>query len=94
MPFFKKFSITPYLLRRWYWVLTLILTLVIWGGLALALLPVEDRAGTYATRPYGFMTGMEDSALDVLFQMRDVRQPELRERGRGEPITIIEVDED
>lgn len=94
MPFFKNLSITPYLLRRWYWVLTIILTLVIWGGLALALLPVEDRAGTYATRPYGFMTGMEDSALDVLFQLRDVRHQELRERGRNEPITIIEVDED
>jgi class 3 adenylate cyclase/CHASE2 domain-containing sensor protein len=94
MPFFKNLSITPYLLRRWYWVLTIILTLAIWGALALALLPVEDRAGTYATRPYGFMTGMEDSALDVLFQLRDVRQQELRERGRNEPITIIEVDED
>jgi CHASE2 domain-containing sensor protein len=39
------------------------------------------------------MTGMEDSALDVLFQLRDVRYPVLRERGRNEPITIIEVDE-
>jgi adenylate cyclase len=94
MPFFKNLSITPYLLRRWYWVLTIILTLVIWGALALALLPVEDRAGAYATRPYGFMTGLEDSALDVLFQLRDVRQQALRERGRNEPITIIEVDED
>jgi adenylate cyclase len=94
MPFFKNFSITPYLLRRWYWALTVLLTLLIWGGLALALMPVEDRAGTYATRPYGFMTGMEDSALDVLFQLRDVRQQALRERGRNEPITIIEVDED
>jgi adenylate cyclase len=94
MPIFKNFSVTPYLLRRWYWVLTIILTLVIWGGLALALKPVEDRAGTYATRPYGFMTGMEDSALDILFQLRDVRQPELRERGKKEAIVIIEVDED
>ncbi|HYP02159.1 MAG TPA: adenylate/guanylate cyclase domain-containing protein, partial [Pyrinomonadaceae bacterium] len=94
MPIFKNFSITPYILRRWYWVLTIILTLVIWGALALALKPVEDRAGTYATRPYGFMTGMEDSALDILFQLRDVRQPELRERGKRESIVIIEVDED
>ncbi|MCA1556653.1 MAG: hypothetical protein LC747_08200, partial [Acidobacteria bacterium] len=64
MSIFKKFSVTPYLLRRWYWLLTILLTLLIWGSLALAIKPVEDRAGTYATRPYGFMTGMEDSALD------------------------------
>jgi adenylate cyclase len=94
MSIFRKFSFAPYLLRRWYWVFTIILTLVIWGLLALALKPIEDRAGAYATRPYGYMTGMEDSALDVLFQLRDVRLPELRERGRQEPITIIEVDED
>ncbi|MDQ1560609.1 MAG: adenylate cyclase [Pyrinomonadaceae bacterium] len=94
MSIFKKFSFAPYLLRQWYWLLTIILTLVIWGVLALALKPVEDRAGTYATRPYGYMTGMEDSALDVLFQLRDVRHPELRGRGQSEPITIIEVDED
>jgi adenylate cyclase len=94
MSIFKKFSFAPYLLRRWYWVLTVILTLVIWGALALALKPIEDRPGTYATRPYGYMTGMEDSALDALFQLRDVRHPELRERGRREPITLIEVDED
>ncbi|HLL16899.1 MAG TPA: CHASE2 domain-containing protein [Pyrinomonadaceae bacterium] len=93
MSIFKNFSFAPYLLRRWYWVFTILLTLVIWGLLALALKPIEDRAGTYATRPYGYMTGMEDSALDVLFQLRDVRRPELRERGRQEPITIIEVDE-
>jgi len=94
MSMFKNLSFAPYLLRRWYWVFTIILTLAIWGLLALALKPIEDRAGTYATRPYGYMTGMEDSALDVLFQLRDVRQPELRRRGLSEPITIIEVDED
>ncbi|HEY9403156.1 MAG TPA: adenylate/guanylate cyclase domain-containing protein [Pyrinomonadaceae bacterium] len=94
MSMFKNLSFAPYLLRRWYWVFTIILTLVIWGVFALALKPIEDRAGTYATRPYGYMTGMEDSALDVLFQLRDVRQPELRGRGLSEPITIIEVDED
>lgn len=94
MSMFKTFSFLPYLLRRWYWVFTILLTLSIWGLLALALKPIEDRPGTYATRPYGYMTGMEDSALDVLFQLRDVRQPELRERAQSEPITLIEVDED
>jgi adenylate cyclase len=94
MSIFKNLSFAPYLLRRWYWVFTILLTLAIWGLLAFALKPVEDRAGTYATRPYGYMTGMEDSALDVLFQLRDVRQPELRGRGLSEPITLIEVDEE
>jgi adenylate cyclase len=94
MPFFKNFSITPYLLRRWYWVLTILLTLAIWGALALASLPIEDRAGSYATRPYGVMTGMEESALDILLQLRDARHPILRERGMGEPITLVEVDEE
>jgi adenylate cyclase len=94
MSIFKKLSFAPYLLRRWYWVFTVLLTLLIWGALALALKPIEDRAGNYSTRPYGYMTGMEDYALDALFQLRDVRQPHLRERGRNEPITIIEVDEE
>jgi adenylate cyclase len=94
MSMLKNLSFVPYLLRRWYWVFTILLTLFIWGLLALALKPIEDRTGTYATRPYGYMTGMEDSALDVLFQLRDVRQPELRERAQSEPITLIEVDED
>jgi CHASE2 domain-containing sensor protein len=93
MPFFKNFSITPYLLRRWYWVLTILLTLAIWGALALASLPIEDRAGSYATRPYGVLTGLEDSALDILLQLRDARHPELRARGVSEPITLVEVDE-
>ncbi len=87
-------SFAPYVLRRWYWVLTLALTLVVWGGLALGLRPIPgptpDRYDSY---PYGFFTGMEDSALDLLFQMRNARHPELRTRGFDEPITIIEVDE-
>jgi adenylate cyclase len=94
MPFFKNFSVTPYLLRRWYWVLTILLTLAIWGALALASLPIEDRAGSYATRPYGVMSGMEESALDILLQLRDARHHELRERGMNEPITLVEVDEE
>ncbi|HKP71925.1 MAG TPA: adenylate/guanylate cyclase domain-containing protein, partial [Pyrinomonadaceae bacterium] len=94
MAFLRKFSFAPLLLRRWYKVLAVVLTAVIWAALALALLPVEDRAGSYATRPYGFMTGMEDSALDILFQLRDARHMELRGRGLAEPITIIEVDEE
>ncbi len=94
MALLRKISFAPLLLRRWYGVLTVVLTLVIWGALSLALLPVEDSPGSYSTRPYGFMTGMEDSALDILFQLRDVRHMEQRARGTSEPITIIEVDEE
>jgi adenylate cyclase len=90
----SKYSFAPYVLRRWYWVLAALLTLVVWGATALAMLPVQDRKGTYATRPYGYLTAWEDSALDLLFQLRDVLRAEGRVRGLSEPITIITVDED
>ena len=77
------------LLRRRYWMLAIILTLAVWAGLALAMRPSND----YASRPYGLTTGIENSALDLLFQLRDARHPELRQRGPSEPITIIEIDD-
>jgi hypothetical protein len=82
-------SFVAMLLRRRYWMLAIILTLAVWAGLALAMRPSND----YASRPYGLTTGIENSALDLLFQLRDARHPELRQRGPSEPITIIEIDD-
>ncbi|HLL75402.1 MAG TPA: adenylate/guanylate cyclase domain-containing protein [Pyrinomonadaceae bacterium] len=94
MALLKKFSVAPVLLRRWYWLLSLLLTLIVWGAITLALRPLADSPGRYVSRPYGYMTGLEDSALDLLFQLRNARQDSLKARGLAEPITIIEVDED
>ncbi len=55
--------------------------------------PVKDADGSYATYPYGVTTGLDNQALDLLFQMREARRPELRTRGQQEPITIIEIDD-
>src|SRR6185295_17878006 len=82
-------SFVAMLLRRRYWMLAIILTLAVWAGLALAMRPSTD----FASRPYGLTTGIENSALDLLFQLRDARHPELRQRGLSEPITIIEIDD-
>src|SRR2546423_1935095 len=89
----RKLNIAAYLVRRWYWVLALVLSLVIWGALALAMRPMADANGKITSYPYGLVTSLEDFGLDFLFQMRDVLHPEMRERGRGEPITVIGVDE-
>ncbi|HEX8129289.1 MAG TPA: CHASE2 domain-containing protein [Pyrinomonadaceae bacterium] len=94
MSIFKKLSFAPYLLRRWYWVLALGLLLLVWSALALAMLPLKDDKGAYTKYPYGLIGSYEQDGLDVLFQLRDVMHPELRERGLKEPITLIEVDED
>ncbi len=93
MPVINKYLIVPSLLRRWYWALAIVLTLAIWAGLSLAMLPLRDSDGSNASHPYGLMTGLENRALDLLFQLRDVRHPNLRTRGLAEPITIIEIDE-
>ena len=93
MSFLSKYSLAAYLLRRRYSALAVALTAAVWVGMALLMLPVEDRAGTYVTRPYGFMTGLEEEALDLLFQLRDVKHPERRARGLGEPVTLIEIDD-
>jgi len=94
MSIFRKFTIFATLLRRWYWVLAVGLTLLVWGGLALAMRPLPDANSQFASYPYGLVSNLEQSALDVLFQLRDVVRPETRERGLREPITIIGVDED
>ncbi|MFL6209162.1 MAG: CHASE2 domain-containing protein [Pyrinomonadaceae bacterium] len=89
----QKLKLASYLVRRWYWVLALMLSLAIWGALALAMRPMADANGKITSYPYGLVTSLEDFGLDFLFQMRDVLHPDMRERGRGEPITVIGVDE-
>lgn len=54
---------------------------------------MKDADGSYATYPYGLTTGLDNQALDLLFQLRDARRPELRTRGEHDPITIIEIDD-
>ncbi len=93
MALVARYSFVPYLLRRWYWGLAAILTCVIWAGLGLAMLPLKDADGSFASHPYGLLTGLENRTLDLFFQLRDARQPNVRVRGLGEPITIIEIDE-
>ncbi len=90
----RRYSIAPRVLRRWYWALVVILTAVVWAATALSMRPRRDAGGGYASHPYGAMTGLEDDALDLLFQLRDARRKDLRSRGTDEPITLIEVDED
>lgn len=80
-------------LRGWYWALALALVLLVWLSLALAMRPTKDANNSYATRPYGLTTGLENYALDQLFQLRDALHPDMRKRGFKEPITIIGIDE-
>ncbi len=77
---------------RWYWGLALIVTLVVWMLVALAMRPVADANGSYGSLPYGWTTGIENQAVDLLFQIREGKTA-LRERGRNEPIVIIEIDD-
>jgi adenylate cyclase len=79
-------------LSRWYWALCISLACLVWAGVALALRPLKGD-GSYSSSPYGLSTGLENKALDLLFQLRDVRRTDRRTRGTSEPITIIEIDE-
>jgi adenylate cyclase len=88
-----KPSLVAVLLRRRYWMLATLLTLAVWAGLSVAMRPLRDSGGSYASYPYGLTTGLENHALDLFFQLRDARHPELRQRGLTEPITIIEIDD-
>jgi len=88
-----RYSFWSVLLRDRYWQLAVLLTLIVWVGISLCELPLRDGDGEYTSYPYGLLTGLENSALDLLFQLRDVRHPDLRARGQREPITIIEIDE-
>jgi adenylate cyclase len=90
----KSLPGTSYLKGRWYVALAVALIVAVWIILALALYPRKDRDGSFATNPYGLATGLENQALDLLFQLRSARQPQSATRGLNEPITIIEVDEE
>jgi CHASE2 domain-containing sensor protein len=81
------------LLRRRYWLAAALITLIVSAVVSLLMRPFRDASGTYATYPYGVTTGLDNQAVDLLFQMRDARRPELRTRGQHEPITIIEIDD-
>lgn len=89
----KKPSFISTLLRRRYWVLAIILTLAVWAGLSLVMRPFKDADGSYDSHPYGLTTGLENQALDLLFQLRDARRPNVSARGLSEPITIIDIDD-
>lgn len=86
-------SVASSAVLRWYGALAILVVGVVWAGLALSLWPWKDADGSYASSPYGLSTNLENKALDLLFQLRDVRRPGLRTRGLNEPITIIEIDE-
>jgi len=93
MALVRQKSFTSYALRKWYWLLSISLTLLIWLGLGLWLRPQKDEDGSYATNPYGLSTSLENRALDQLFLLRDALRPTGRDRGQREPITVIEIDE-
>jgi adenylate cyclase len=94
MALLRRYSFAPQLLRRWYWALAILLTTIVWLATAIAMLPRRDQNGGFASHPYGSVTGLEDNALDLLFQLRAARRTDLRTRGLNEPITLIEVDEE
>lgn len=88
-----KPSFVSHLLRRRYIPLAVGLTLLVLAAVALAMLPLRQSDGRYDKNPYGLLTSLENGALDLLFQLRNARDPDERARGAAEPITIIEVDE-
>src|SRR6185295_14573472 len=81
------------LLRWWYWLIAILVTLLVWVALAVSLWPLKDPNGSYASSPYGLTSNLENKAVDLLFQLRDVTKPARREQGSKEPITIIVIDE-
>jgi adenylate cyclase len=81
------------LLRRRYWLITILVTFMVWVALALSLWPLKDADGSFASNPYGLSTTLENKVLDLLFQLRDVTHPERRTQRLNEPITLIVIDE-
>src|SRR6476646_2849988 len=90
----EKHSRVSQFLRRWYWLFAILGALIIWLAVALAMRPLRDSDGSFASYPYGLMTDLENKAVDLLFQTRDARHQDLRSRGLREPLTIIEIDEE
>ena len=66
------------LLRWWYWLIAILVTLLVWVALALSLWPFRDADGSYASSPYGLTTNLENKAVDLMFQLRDVVKPDRR----------------
>lgn len=93
MPFSPHRRFISYALGRWYWLLAFVVISLVWIALALVMRPLRDPDGSFATHPYGLTTELENHALDMLFQLREVQRPELSARGLKEPITIIDIDE-
>lgn len=89
----QRFFLSLVLRSRWYWILALLLTLFVWLIVALAMRPTPDSDGSFASRPYGVTTALENQAIDLLFQLRDARHTELRGRGKQEPVVIIGIDD-
>lgn len=89
----NKRSFIYILLRQRYWLAAALITLIVWAVVSLMMRPWKDASGSYATYPYGVTTGLENQALDLFFQLRDARHPDLRTRGEREPLTIIEIDD-
>jgi adenylate cyclase len=92
-PLPTKHSFIYALLLRRYWLAAALITLIVWVLVSLLMRPVTDGSGLYATYPYGLTTSMDNQALDLLFQLRNARHPEMRARGEREPVTIIEIDD-
>src|SRR6266446_784208 len=93
-PSLRNVSLSRMLRTRWYWLAALLITLLVWLALSLAMRPMRDADGSFAARPYGLTTSVENQAVDLLFQLRDAHHPERRIRGLREPITIIGIDEE
>jgi hypothetical protein len=89
----RQSSFAAELLRRRYRLLAAALALAVLAAVALLMLPLRERDGRFDKNPYGLLTSLENAALDLLFQLRDARHPQIRQRAAAEPITIIEVDE-
>jgi adenylate cyclase len=86
-------SLVRRLLVQQYQAVAILVILIVWLAMALALRPLRDADGSYASSPYGLSSGVENKALDLLFQIRNVLRPAGRTRGLSEPITIVEIDE-
>lgn len=93
MPFIKEDSLVTYALRRRYSVVAVLLTCAVWACVALLMWPLKDADRSYTSYPFGLTTELENRSLDLLFQLRDARHPDMRARGLNEPISIIEIDE-
>ena len=59
-----------------------------WVALALSLWPFRDADGSYASSPYGLTTNLENKAVDLMFQLRDVVKPDRRAQAVRNPLPL------